>query len=125
MNTQQETNDTPAIARHPLLTIALLAAVCAWLVVGIALLVLGTWVAGRWQMGTLGSDFIPMAPSTALLFLLLGAAVIIRARGAEGRAGVRFCFVAAGVALAAGALFSAQALLGFEWPLEQWLGNSR
>jgi diguanylate cyclase (GGDEF)-like protein/PAS domain S-box-containing protein len=98
-----------------------LAAISALLVAGIALLVLGTWLAGRWQMGTFGSDFIPMAPSTALLFLLLGAAVIIRARGVAGRAGRWFCLVAAGVALAGGALFSAQALFGFEWPLEQWL----
>ncbi|TLM78495.1 MAG: PAS domain S-box protein, partial [Actinobacteria bacterium] len=101
-----------------------LAKVCALLIGGIALLVLGSWVAGRWQMGTLGSDFIPMAPSTALLFLLLGAAVFIRAQGAEGRTGAWFCLVAAGVALAAGALFLARDLLGFELPLEQWLASS-
>ena len=37
-------------------------------------LVLLSWIVGRWQLGALGSQYVPMAPSTAISMLALAAA---------------------------------------------------
>lgn len=37
----------------------------------IGLFALGTWQAGAWRIATFGESYIPMAPTTALLFVLL------------------------------------------------------
>ncbi len=40
----------------------------------IGLFALGTWQFGTWQLATFGAQYVPMAPVTALLFLLLASA---------------------------------------------------
>jgi PAS domain S-box-containing protein len=46
----------------------------AFVVVALALFALGTWIAGAWHIATFGPGYVPMAPITAALFLLLGSA---------------------------------------------------
>src|ERR1017187_3953363 len=46
----------------------------------LGLLALLGWVLGLPLLATFGVDLMPMAPSTALLFLLYGAAICLRAR---------------------------------------------
>ncbi|MCA1732511.1 MAG: hypothetical protein LC732_02790, partial [Acidobacteria bacterium] len=50
------------------------ARLCFALVVGIQLLVLASWIAGRWELLSLGDDWAPTAPLTAAGLLALAAA---------------------------------------------------
>ncbi len=59
-------------------------------VVGLGLLALLGWALQVPFLAGLGSDRIPMAPSTALLFVLYGTATVLRARRPPGLAARRF-----------------------------------
>lgn len=63
---------TDPFARRP-------AAAAALATVALSLLSLGGWRAGVWQLTTLASDRLPMAPSTAATFLIFGVALLGRA----------------------------------------------
>lgn len=54
--------------------------ICAVLVAGIGLIALLGWVLGLPFLASLGSDKIPVAPSTAVLFVLYAVAVLLRAQ---------------------------------------------
>ncbi|MCA1732607.1 MAG: hypothetical protein LC732_03285, partial [Acidobacteria bacterium] len=47
---------------------------CFALVAGVELLVLASWIAGRWELLSLGDDWVPTAPLTAAALLALAAA---------------------------------------------------
>ncbi|MFI5397467.1 MAG: hypothetical protein ACHQ9S_18160 [Candidatus Binatia bacterium] len=49
---------------------------CAIAAGAVALLVLLSWVSNAWQIGALGSEYTPMAPSTACLIILLSGGVV-------------------------------------------------
>jgi PAS domain S-box-containing protein len=76
------------------------ARICGAVAAGFGILALFGWVLGVPFLAGFGSDKIPMAPSTGLLFALYGLAVLLCARSPLGRGAYR-----AGVAVtAAGAL---------------------
>jgi len=60
----------------------IMAGVMAALAGGIGLFTLVAWGLDSWKLVTLGSDYIPMAPITALLFALLAASLAVRLRPA-------------------------------------------
>jgi PAS domain S-box-containing protein len=76
---------------------------CGILAAGLGLLALSGWILGLPTLASFGSARIPMAPVTALLFVLYGTAAILRARpplaGAARRFGV--AVNSAGAAIAA------------------------
>jgi len=39
---------------------------------------LALWISGDWQLLTSGADYIPMAPATATVFVLLGLSMVVR-----------------------------------------------
>lgn len=88
------------------------AGVVAALVGGIGLFTLLAWGLDSWEMVTMGSDYIPMAPITALLFALLAAALAGRLWLADRRwvAGLTH----AGVGLAI--LIAGAELVRVRWP---------
>ncbi len=89
--------------------------------IGVGMLALGTWVFGQWQFASFGSNHVPMAPSTAALFVLLGCALGANHRWPEGR-GVRLFSAAASFAcLLTGALVALQAWSYFPLPWDDWL----
>ncbi|MEW6666530.1 MAG: PAS domain S-box protein [Thermodesulfobacteriota bacterium] len=57
-----------------------IAPVCGFLAAGIGFVALFGWVAGLPLLHSYGADRIPMAPSTALLFVLYGVAAVLRSR---------------------------------------------
>ncbi|MEK6743450.1 MAG: PAS domain S-box protein [Nitrospirota bacterium] len=63
----------------------ILCLICAVLVAAIGLVALLGWVIGRPTLVSLGSGMIPVAPSTAVMFMLYGAAVFIRTRLPDSR----------------------------------------
>lgn len=87
----------------------------------LALAGLTAWIGGRWHWLAFGEEHVPMAPSTALLLLLLCIAALLRAsvknRPAAGVAEL-LCTL---TALAGGALLLLQRGFGFAFPLESWL----
>lgn len=73
---------------------------------------------GEWRQVTFGREYVPMAPSTALLMLLLSVAAFLRARPSSSRA-VRTAEAACALlVLGGGALFGLQILFGFNLPVE-------
>lgn len=59
----------------------LLVRLCAALTTGLALVALLGWFLGVPSLATLGRGGVPMAPSTAVMFVLCAALVLIRSRG--------------------------------------------
>lgn len=45
---------------------------------GLGLVALGTWLFDTWRVAAFGADYVPMAPSTAAMFVLLGLALAVR-----------------------------------------------
>jgi PAS domain S-box-containing protein len=57
--------------------IRLVAGISVGLAGVLALFVLSTWVSGNWMLGTLGPEYVPMAPNTAAVILLLGLSIFL------------------------------------------------
>lgn len=90
-----------------------MAGIASALTGGIGVFTLVAWGLDRWEMVTLGSDYIPMAPITALLFALLAAAVAARLWMAERRAAM----VAVHGGLVVAALVAVAELIRWMWPM--------
>jgi diguanylate cyclase (GGDEF)-like protein/PAS domain S-box-containing protein len=88
---------------------------------GMALFVLLSWICNAWQLGTLGRGYIPMAPSTATLFFLLGCGLLLRSRWSEKPIAQWFACFAVLITVLTSLLVLAQRGFGFELPLEHWL----
>lgn len=88
-------------------------------VLGAALFSLGTWMAGAWHIATFGADYVPMAPITALLLLLLGASHGACLRWPDSHVG----FLARALIAAVTTVVSFAVLLsaGTALPWEDWL----
>jgi PAS domain S-box-containing protein len=87
----------------------------------LGILVLLSWQSSLWRMSALGAEYVPMAPSTALLMLLLCLSIFVQLHWpGKPAAGLLALLAALGV-LAYGLLAWAQFPLGFELPLEQRL----
>jgi len=97
---------------------------CAVTASGIALLALVGWLtnvrilAGQWNR------YIPMSPSTALAFLLLGAALFCVARWHEQRLSRLFALAAASIVFLLGLLVLTQFISGVDLGVEQILSRT-
>ncbi len=80
-----------------------LARLCGVIAAGFGCLALLGWALELPFLATFGEDRIPMAPSTAVLFVLYGSAVVLRARLPFGRGarGLGTALIAAGGLIAA------------------------
>jgi PAS domain S-box-containing protein len=96
----------------------------AALATGIALLVLGSWVLDAWSVLTLGPNYVPMAPLTALFILALAATVWGRSRPtADDRFSIPSLLLGLGTAGAALAVAHAQ-YTGVPLPIEAWFART-
>ena len=75
------------------------AGVCALLAAGLCLTVLAGWARGWMVLASFGRGLLPMAPSTALLSMLLAAALLIGLRLRRVSAALSLVVAAAGLAL--------------------------
>src|SRR3989304_401935 len=98
--------------------------ICAGIAGGIALVALAGWqmnarfLAGQWD------TYIPMAPSTALAFLLLGGALFCYARWPAQRLSRRFALAAVSLASLLALLVLAQFISGIDLGVEQALART-
>ena len=95
--------------------------VSAGITAGIALLAIAGWVLNRWILAQVRAEYIPMAPSTALGFLLLAGAVGLHGDGPIPRVR-RWFSMATGILVCLFAAFVlVQAIAGVDLGLENWL----
>ena len=85
-----------------------------------ALWVLLLWLLGLWRLGTLGSGYVPMAPSTAVCLLALAVSGCLRLRRPESAACLLFGRVVGYGLLAGSLLVLAESLWGFYLPVREW-----
>ena len=91
------------------------------LTAGVALLALLLWFSGQWRLGTLGSSWVPMAPSTALLLLALASAAWLGQRRPDSATAHRFGFAVGLGVLAMSLLIGSQFVFRFQLPPAPWL----
>jgi len=65
----------------------------------LALLVLFSWILGRPMLGAFGSNYLPMAPGTAGLMLILSCSLILHRRRPGNSAVYKFSLFSAGITL--------------------------
>ena len=99
------------------------AAVCATSAGVVALAGSALWWSGQWRQATFGDEYVPMAPSTALLMLLLSIAAGLRSMPLAHRAARVAEAVCTLLALIGGALFGLQ-FPGIAMPIESWLSGT-
>ncbi len=100
------------------------AAACFAAACVLAVLVLLSWILDQWKATAMGADYVPVAPSTALLFLGLGTAGLLRV-WRPGSQGTRQAARAAiGVTLGMALLVWAGYVLGVRLPVERWLSQT-
>ncbi len=86
-----------------------------------ALLVLVSWISGRPMLGAFGSSYMPMAPGTAGLVLLLSCAFYLQQHRPENLVLHRFAFFSVSFTGGIALLILGQFLLGFDLSLDQRL----
>ena len=109
------------LVKHSLPRAGLFSGAAALVTVTIGAFGLATWRLDQWRIATFGSGYIPMAPLTAALFVVLGLAVYARIRR-EDSAAVRSgaAIVAVVTAVIAG-LSLLQAWGAFPLPWDDWM----
>ena len=100
------------------------AQLCAVVAGGPALVVAVAWVFGEWTFATFGAEYIPMAPSTAWLFVLLGSALFMRARWPNRRPTKAIVGAAIAITSTVTVLVGVALAFGFTLPLEIWLAHT-
>ena len=97
---------------------------CAAVTIAVALLALGGWATGRLILASLRQDFIPMSLATALVFVLLGGALLVGCRNPAPRRARWLSCAGATLVLLVGLLVLAQYLTGTDFGFEHWLSRS-
>ncbi len=87
----------------------------------LALLVLLGWLSGNWRITTLGYDYVPMSPGTALSMILLSCGVFAYRIWPSRQATRRFAFLAVFSVAVVSLLTCAQLCFDFESPVDRWL----
>jgi PAS domain S-box-containing protein len=82
---------------------------------------LNVWRMGDWGLLSLGADYIPMAPPTAILFVILGLALAAQLRWPESRAARLSGTLGSFLALLVGGLAILQSALDLTLPWDTWM----
>jgi len=90
----------------------------------LAVLVLASWVLGVWKIVALGQDYIPMAPSTASLLLVLSGSLLLYRRRPSSPAVVRLVQGASSGAILVSLVVLARSLFDFAVPVDTWVSPS-
>lgn len=97
---------------------------CALLAGAIAVVAGTAWFFGKWSFATFGSEYVPMAPNTAWLLLLLSGVVFLRGRKPDWKAGRIYKAAALGLVGAVSLLIIARTLFSFPFDSESWMLRS-
>jgi PAS domain S-box-containing protein len=97
------------------------AQICAAVAFAIGMHTYLAWHLGYWRPVAFGANYVPVASSTSLLFMLLSGAVLLRSRWPAKPHVKAFAVLAAGVVALFSVLVGASHLFGLEWTWESWL----
>jgi PAS domain S-box-containing protein len=97
---------------------------CAGVSIAIALLALTGWATGRLILASFHADFIPLSPTSALAFLLLGETLLVSDRQRAHPRSRWLAGAATTLVLLIGLLILGQHLTGADLGLERWLSRS-
>lgn len=95
--------------------------ICAALAGGVALLVLVAWGLGEWRIGALEAGYVPMTPTTAQLFVLLGLGWCMRLWCPASRLAGLLAWVGVAAALTMSLAVVGRSSLDFNLEIEPWL----
>ncbi len=82
------------------------------------------WLFGKWTFATFGPGYIPMAPSTAWLLVLLSSALFVRARWPDRRLTKAVGGAAVAITSTVAVLVELALTFRFTLPLEIWLART-
>ena len=100
------------------------AQVCAGVTIAIVLFALVGWATGRLILASFHADFIPLSPTSALAFLLLGEALLVGNRQRAHPRSRWLAFAAVTLVMLIGLLILGQHLTGTDLGIEGWLSRS-
>ncbi|MBF0550939.1 MAG: PAS domain S-box protein, partial [Deltaproteobacteria bacterium] len=106
---------------HPDMPMSRVAPVCALITAGMALIALTGWVLDVSILNKFSMEYIPMAPSTALAFLIFSCALFAHSHGPSRRIGSSIVLPTAVLILAWSMLILTQFITGSDLGLERWL----
>ena len=89
----------------------------------LAFLVLLSWISGRPMLGAFGPEYIPMAPGTAGLMILLSGSLFLQRHRPSTRSTRRFGTFSIIIVGVISLLVLSQTFIGLDFPLEQWLAS--
>ncbi len=97
------------------------ASACAAIACIIGVFALGTWLFGEWRTIALGNRFIPMAPFTACLLILLSVATLLHGARPSSRSVSGLALAVTCVVFVLSLLAWMRSIFGYELPVEAWL----
>jgi hypothetical protein len=97
---------------------------CALSTVGLGLIAIIGWVTNLWMLHSIRSDYIPMAPVTALSFIFIGSSLFINARWRLSRIGIYIVTVLSFLVTLIALIIIIQFLTGLDFGLEQMFSKT-
>ncbi|MBI4683644.1 MAG: CHASE domain-containing protein [Nitrospirae bacterium] len=99
---------------------------CALLTAGIGFIAIIGWLTNLWLLHSIRPDYIPMAPSTALAFIIMGGSLFVSARWDSRYLAILFSKVSAVLVAVFALLMLIQFFIGTDFGIERLLaGESR
>ena len=96
---------------------------CALSTAGIGFIAIIGWLTNLWLLHSIRADYIPMAPSTALAFIIMGGSLFVSARWASHHLAILFSKVSAVLVAVFALLMLIQFFIGTDFGIEKLLAG--
>ena len=100
-----------------------IAQVCALSTAGIGFIAIIGWLTNLWLLHSIRPDYIPMAPSTALAFIIMGGSLFVSARWSSHYLAILFSKVSAVLVALFALLMLIQFFIGTDFGIERLLAG--
>ncbi|MBT9538006.1 MAG: hypothetical protein IVZ94_07715 [Nitrospirae bacterium] len=97
--------------------------VCALSTAGLGLIAIIGWLTNLWLLHSIRPDYIPMAPSTALAFIIMGGSLFVSARWSSHYLAILFSKVSAVLVALFALLMLIQFFIGTDFGIERLLAG--
>ena len=96
---------------------------CALSTAGIGFIAIIGWLTNLWLLHSIRADYIPMAPSTALAFIIMGGSLFVSARWSSHYLAILFSKVSAVLVALFALLMLIQFFIGTDFGIERLLAG--
>ncbi|MDP2278756.1 MAG: hypothetical protein Q8K51_11085, partial [Nitrospirota bacterium] len=100
-----------------------IAQICALTTAGIGLIAIIGWLTNLWLLHSIRPDYIPMAPSTALAFIIMGSSLFVSARWSSHYLAILFSKASAVLVAVFALLMLIQFFIGTDFGIEKLLAG--